>query len=71
LEKGGFDMTPDEIRQIRQNLELSQQRFADKLGVALSTVFRWEKGDSEPKGMSLRALERLAKRAAKGKSQSG
>ena len=58
-------MKPEEIRQLRKGLGLSQQKFADKLDVALSTVFRWEKGDSSPKGLYLKALERLAKRTAK------
>ena len=64
-------MTPGQIRQIRKDLSLSQQKFANELGVALSTVFRWEKGDSKPKGLSLQALERLAKQAASRRREAG
>src|SRR5947207_2927314 len=36
--------TPDEIREKREALGLTQQRFADWFGVAVSTLCRWETG---------------------------
>ena len=37
-------LTPEEIRSGRQQLGYNQQEFADSLGVAVSTVSRWENG---------------------------
>ena len=58
-------MAPEQIRQIRIDMDLSIRAFADKLGVNKTTVVHWEQGRHQPKGMALRALERLAKGAAK------
>jgi len=37
-------LTPEQIREKRESLGLSQQTFADLLGVAVSTLSRWENG---------------------------
>ncbi|MER3448145.1 MAG: transcriptional regulator [Candidatus Dadabacteria bacterium] len=37
-------MTPEELRQIRLRLGLSQMELAERLGVSISTVLSWEKG---------------------------
>jgi DNA-binding transcriptional regulator YiaG len=42
-------MTPEAIRAIREALEISQEAFARRVGVAYNTVNRWEKGKSLPK----------------------
>ena len=60
-------MTAEEIREIRDVLGWSQRKLADHIGVDVMTVSRWERGKNEPKGASLKALERLAERAAKKK----
>lgn len=39
---------PDEIRKIRQRLFITQEDFAKEIGVAFSTVNRWEGGKSKP-----------------------
>lgn len=57
-------MTAKGIREIRDLLGWSQRKLADHIGVDVMTVSRWERGNNEPKGASLKALERLAKRAA-------
>ncbi len=46
---------------LRDRLGLSQEKFAKKLGVSVWTVSNWERGFSKPRGLSLRALEHLAK----------
>ena len=58
-------MTPEQIKEIRQALGLSIRAFADRLGVNKASIVNWEQGHHQPKGMALKALERLAKRAAK------
>ncbi len=46
---------------LRVRLGLSQEKFAKKLGVSVFTVSTWERSLNKPRGLSLRALERLAK----------
>jgi len=58
-------MNAEEIKSMRKTLELTQDRLADRLGVHRITVVRWERGDTSPSGLALKALERLAKRATK------
>lgn len=62
-------MAPDEIKALRQDMGLSQQRFADALrqvdpllGVDRQTVYRWENGSQAPNRHSTRALERMRQR---------
>lgn len=37
-------MTPNEIKQARQKLGLTQQGLADKLGIKLAKLRNWEQG---------------------------
>jgi len=45
------------IRGIRQHLALSQDVFADALGVSARTIQAWEQGDRIPAGASRRLLQ--------------
>ena len=38
----------DKVKYVREKLHLSQQMLAKELGIAFSTVNRWEKGVCEP-----------------------
>lgn len=38
----------DRIKKLRKALDLTQQKFADKLGVKRNTVGQWEIGRNEP-----------------------
>ena len=49
------------IKELRLKLGLSQERFAQKLGVSLSSVTRWERGISKPSQLAQRRLDRLNK----------
>lgn len=51
----------DLVRHLRQHLNLSQEKFAAKLGVSFKTVNRWEKGHSLPSPMALKLIEELLK----------
>lgn len=59
-------MTPEAIRTIRKTLGLSQERFAQKLGVSFATVNRWEKGRAKPTGLSVGILESVRMAEAPG-----
>ena len=55
-------MGPDEVRGLRKRRGWTQQELATAVGVALSSVARWESaGGRPPKGASLRALRQLAR----------
>jgi transcriptional regulator with XRE-family HTH domain len=49
-------MTSDEIKALRQQLNLSQEKFAIILGVSFATVNRWEKGHNQPRGKARSSL---------------
>jgi len=50
-----------DVVRLRSRLRLNQEKFAEKLGVSVSSVGKWERGWHKPRGLSVRALERLAK----------
>lgn len=47
---------PKEIKRIRQRSFLTQQEFANALGVAFSTVNRWEAGRSKPNLKAMKSI---------------
>lgn len=49
--------TPEQIREIRHALSMSQQVFADLLNASASAVRAWEQGAREPDGPSRRLLQ--------------
>ena len=52
-------MTGSEIRTVRRKLRLTQQGFADKLGVAKSTVGRWEIDQVKPSPLAIARIKEL------------
>lgn len=50
------------VRTVRQRLDLSQERFAAKLGVTFSSVNRWENGRTKPSPLALKQLKQLVDR---------
>ena len=47
------------IARLRKKRGLSQEKFAQLIGVSVTTVNRWENDKVKPQGLSLRALETL------------
>lgn len=47
---------PEEIKKIRQRSFLTQQDFAKKIGVAFSTVNRWESGRTKPNLKTMKSI---------------
>ncbi|MBL7250225.1 helix-turn-helix domain-containing protein [Alloalcanivorax sp. C16-2] len=45
-----------DIRRIRRRYKVSQAVFAAYLNTSLSTVQKWERGDKNPNGISLKLL---------------
>ena len=58
-------MNPEEIKTLRKKMGLNQTQFAHKIGVHLQTISRWERGEMTPRGLALKALERMKNRVAK------
>jgi len=56
-------MTMEKIdtRIIREKLKLTQEEFAEKIGVAFCTVNRWERGHSKPSQLALKEITKLLK----------
>jgi putative transcriptional regulator len=52
-------MKAQEIRALRERLQLTQEVFARILGVSFATVNRWENEKSEPSGDYARVLQTL------------
>lgn len=58
-------MNPDQIKQLRKELNLTQQQLAERLGVSFVTLNRWEKGRSDPSALGLAKLNELAQTQTK------
>jgi len=53
---------PIDIKAIRLKLGFTQEDLARKLGLALSTVSKWEQGIFSPSRLAREKIERLAKK---------
>ncbi len=51
------DITAEDIRELRHSLGMSQEAFAQHLGVSVSSVRDWEQKRRRPRGLYARALE--------------
>ena len=47
---------------MRERLQVSQTVLASVLGISPSTVRKWEQGDKQPSGPSLKLLHLLARK---------
>jgi DNA-binding XRE family transcriptional regulator len=49
----------NEIVKIRNLLGMTQQQFADSVGVNLHTVWRWEKNRAKPSFLTMQAIRSM------------
>ena len=49
----------NKVRELRQQLELTQEELAKRLGVERSTVTKWEIGESKPRADVLVKLSKV------------
>lgn len=54
-----------EIREIRTQLKLTQEEFAEKLGVTFASVNRWENGKAKPHRSRIKAIQSLLQASVK------
>ena len=52
----------DLIRELRQQLNLSQKQFATRLGVSFKTVNRWQNGHTVPSNIALKLIEEMLRK---------
>ena len=55
-------LSPRQIARIRQKEEVSQAVFARHLGVSLTLISQWERGEKKPSGASLKLLTLVEKK---------
>lgn len=48
------------LYQMRQNLEITQSKLAEELGVTTKTIYRWETAQVRPPKMALLATRQLS-----------
>ncbi len=60
-------MTGSEVRRVRRQLGLTQGEFAERIGVHLVTVSRWERGEMGIRESAARLIRLLAKIEARTK----
>lgn len=56
---------PKRIKSIRQQLGLSQEELAQKLGVSFTSVNRWENGQTKPSKLAKKQIDLLCKKTEK------
>ena len=66
----GIPIDPQRVRRLRDKLGLTQQQLADRLGVTVGSVSRWELGKSGPIRPYLEKIEAL-ERAVERRQQRG
>ena len=59
MSKTKMSDTARRIKELRFKLGLTQEQFAQKVGVSFSTVSRWENGRGHPSRLAWLQIERL------------
>lgn len=53
---------PERVKQVRKQLEISQEDLAHALGMSFATVNRWENGKAKPSKLGLRQFDAYCER---------
>jgi DNA-binding transcriptional regulator YiaG len=61
--RGKRQWSKEEVRALRQHLNLTQARLAEELGTRQQTISEWEKGMYRPRGASATLLSIVAERS--------
>ncbi len=51
------------VKELREELHLTQEAMAETLGVSFATVNRWENGWTKPSQLAVRQIEQLCERS--------
>lgn len=52
---------PEKLKKLREILGLTQEQFAERIGVRIESVSRWENGKCKPCSLALRRIRELEK----------
>ena len=63
IKKRKRQWSKEEIKALRQHLNLTQMKLADELGTRQQTISEWEKGMYQPRGASATLLSIIAERS--------
>ncbi|MHB8422049.1 MAG: helix-turn-helix domain-containing protein [Leptospirales bacterium] len=55
-------ITPEKIKSLREKENVSQAVFAEILNISVSTVQKWETGEKQPSGSSLKLLDLIKRK---------
>lgn len=47
------------VKELRDTMQLSQEKFADQLGMTFATINRWENGHATPSPLALKQIDTL------------
>jgi DNA-binding transcriptional regulator YiaG len=61
--KGKQQWSKEQVRALRQHLDLTQARLAQELGTRQQTISEWENGMYRPRGTSSTLLSIIAERS--------
>jgi DNA-binding transcriptional regulator YiaG len=61
--RGKRQWSKEEVRALRQHLNLTQARLAEELGTRQQTISEWENGMYRPRGASATLLSIVAERS--------
>jgi DNA-binding transcriptional regulator YiaG len=61
--RGKRQWSKEQVRALRQHLNLTQARLADELGTRQQTISEWENGMYRPRGASATLLTIIAERS--------
>ena len=61
-------MTAEQVKNLRKQLGLSQEAFAERLGVSFATVNRWENGKAKPHKGRIAQMEAMVSGPTAGES---
>jgi DNA-binding transcriptional regulator YiaG len=61
----GDEFTNERIRQLRTELNMTQESFAHEIGVTFATVNRWENGRTTPNKVAQKVLRLMEKKLRK------
>jgi putative transcriptional regulator len=53
------DMENQEIKELRKKMKLSQEAFAQKVGVSFFTISRWERTGASPSKLAIEKLKQM------------
>ena len=55
------------VKEARTTLGLTQEQFAAKIGVTVTTVNRWENGNGKPYPLAMRKLKKIQQKINRNK----